>query len=75
MKEVFTDNLILSFSVRQVCNEVNLSWDTYQIEWHHGRDKTEKFHKITNLRLVSEVFDKLSGFFRQLLNFSLAYMN
>ena len=45
MKPVFTDHLILPFLVRQVSNEIELSWDISQIDWHQCRDKTEKIQK------------------------------
>ena len=70
IERAFTDQQDFPFLVCQVYNGVDLSWDdTCQIERHQvndktEKDKTEKFHEIISFGLVSEVFDKLSGFSR-----------
>ena len=69
IERVLTDQLFLPFLVCQVSNAVELLWDTCQTQGRQCRDKTNKVGKIVIFRLISEVFDEVSGFFRPKLNF------
>ena len=75
IERAFTDQLFFPFLVCQVSNGVDLSRDTFQIEWHQCHDETETFNKkIFFLDQFLKILTNLVAFPDHNLSLSLAHI-